>query len=94
MSKFALDTNILIYLHDSNESNKRIVAGKLITETPLISSRVISEYLNVCTRRLKINKQDAIHSLMSWLPFCTLESVLPNTFSEALRLIEKYQLQI
>ena len=94
MSRFALDTNVLIYLHDSNESNKRQAASKLITETPVISSQVISEYLNVCTKRLKINKQDALHSLMSWLPYCTLESVVPNTFSEALRLIAKYQFQM
>ncbi len=52
MSKIALDTNILIYLHDAEpKSGKREKANELIAISPIISPQVISEYLNVCNKR-------------------------------------------
>ncbi len=47
----ALDTNVLIYLHDGSGSNKRIIAQGLLADNPYIPSQVVSEYLNT-TRRL------------------------------------------
>ncbi len=61
MSNIAVDTNVLIYLHEIDaESDKRRITNELIAEGPLISSKVVSEYLNVCYRRLKMTKQDSL----------------------------------
>lgn len=95
MSRIALDTNILIYLHDVNEeSDKRKRANELIATTPVISPQVISEYLNVCNKRLKMAKQDSLDSLMAWLPYCELSLIEQDTYTNAIRLIQKYQFQM
>lgn len=95
MNKVALDTNVLIYLHDINNSPKRQVAADILSENmPIISSQVISEYLNVCNKRLKMSKEDSLESLMGWLPFCELSAVNVNVFSTSLRLIKKYKFQM
>lgn len=53
IDRFALDSNILIYLHDQDpNSHKRIIAQRLVVDSPVISPQVVSEYLNVCRKRL------------------------------------------
>jgi len=95
MTKIALDTNVLIYLHEIDPgSEKRRIANELIAGSPLISSQVVSEYLNVCNKRLKMTKQDSLDSLMGWLPFCNLAVFEIAIFNAAIRLIEKYQFQM
>jgi predicted nucleic acid-binding protein len=95
MSKIALDTNILIYLHDANEqSDKRKKANELIASGPFISSQVVSEYLNVCQKRLKLSKQDCLDSLITWLPYCELCLFEPGIYTQATLLISKYQFQM
>jgi predicted nucleic acid-binding protein len=95
MSKTALDTNVLIYLHEIDPgSEKRHIANELIADSPLISSQVVSEYLNVCNKRLKMTKQDSLDALMGWLPFCNLAVFEIAIFSAAILLVEKYQFQM
>jgi predicted nucleic acid-binding protein len=94
MSRIALDTNILIYLHDIERSKKREVANQLVVISPVISNQVISEYLNVCNRRLKMSKQDCLNSLLSWLPYCELSLTDLSIYPNALKLINKYQFQL
>jgi len=48
--KFAVDTNILIYLHDDNEVHKKQVTIEIMRKKPVIPSQVISEYLKVLKR--------------------------------------------
>jgi len=92
---FALDTNILIYLHDIDTgSEKRKIAYELIAGNPFISAQVISEYLNVCSKRLKMPKQDALNALMNWLPFCNLTPFNSDIYLKSQFLIKKYQFQL
>lgn len=89
MSKIAVDTNVLIYLHEIDpESDKRRIASELIADDPLISAQVVSEYLNVCNKELKMTKQDSLDPLMGWLPFCTLAGFELGIFSSAIDLIK------
>jgi predicted nucleic acid-binding protein len=95
MNRIALDTNILIYLHDAEEkSSKREKANELVAGSPSISAQVISEYLNVCHRQLKMTKQDALTTLTKWLPYCELCSFELSIYTYALNLIQKYQFQM
>lgn len=59
-SKFALDTNVLIYLHDQSNPEKREIAKNLLADIPCISSQVISEYLNTTRRLLQLSKEDLL----------------------------------
>jgi predicted nucleic acid-binding protein len=66
----------------------------LIADGPVISSQVISEYLNVCFKRLKMSKVDALDALMSWLPFCNVGTYNKDIYTKAEFLIKKYQFQL
>jgi len=71
MSDIALDTNILLYRHNRPYDNaQRTIAHKLLNETPVISSQVISEYLNVMQRRFKVEKRKLIRACAVWLQYC------------------------
>jgi predicted nucleic acid-binding protein len=50
MPKTALDTNIIIFSHGSDVPGKQAKACELLNSAPVISSQVISEYLNVMHR--------------------------------------------
>jgi predicted nucleic acid-binding protein len=47
MSEVAVDTNILIYLHEEITTFETDKANKIVRDLPVISAQVISEYLNV-----------------------------------------------
>ncbi len=56
----ALDTNILIYLHDNSNITKRSIAKELAADIPKISTQVISEYLNTLRRIVNLSKSDLL----------------------------------
>ena len=90
----SLDTNILIYLHDSSNAFKREIAKNLLTENPHISSQVISEYLNTTRRLLNLSKVDLLIQTSRLFAGCPITPVLPDTLLSAANLIERYQFQL
>jgi predicted nucleic acid-binding protein len=54
--KIAIDTNVLIYIFDSSDDKKRDTANEFLQATNWISSQVVSEFLNVSKRLLKLPK--------------------------------------
>jgi len=94
-NRIALDTNILLYLHDSDQQSlKKNTAEELVASNPIVSTQVISEYLNVCHKRFKLTKLDALAALMEWLPFSGVANVSDSTYSNAVNLIKKYDFQL
>ena len=92
---FALDSNILIYLHEKDSaSSKRIIAQHLVTENPIISPQVVSEYLNVCRKRLLMDKFASLDALMKWLPYTCLTDFSHDVYTQAQKLIKRYQFQL
>jgi predicted nucleic acid-binding protein len=63
MSKFFLDTNIVIYASNS-ELNKADKANTLIFEEPLlISLQVINEVSNICLKKLLLDGEAVISAI-------------------------------
>lgn len=93
-TKIALDTNILIYLFDSSDENKRLIAEKLILEKPIISSQVVSEFLNVSKRLLKLPKLDIILKANKLFSNCEIASLNQETLEKAKDLIIRYDFQL
>lgn len=52
MIKVALDSNVLVYMHESDERDKQAVAKRLVLAGGTISTQVVSEYINVLRRKL------------------------------------------
>jgi len=94
MNKFALDTNILIYSHEKNASEKQNIARNLIVSSPIICTQVVSEYINVLNRIMKISKTMIFNVCMPNLRRCQIQSVDIDTLQKAEYLVKYYDFQI
>lgn len=90
----ALDTNVLIYLHDNSNSGKRTIALNLLAGNPAISSQVISEYLNTTRRLLNLSKEALLQQSSTLFAGCNIVTVLPSTLALASSLTGRYQFQL
>jgi predicted nucleic acid-binding protein len=61
IENIAIDTNVLVYCHSDDELEKREIALHLLELQPIISTQVLSEYLNVVKRRLKLPKEEILN---------------------------------
>ena len=93
-NNIALDTNVLIYLHDNSSPDKRVIATDLLADNPFIPSQVISEYLNVTRRLLQLSKDELLIQASNLFAGCTIIPVLPNTLLFAAALVKKYNFQL
>lgn len=91
---FALDTNVLIYLHDKSAPEKRAIAGGLLADKPKIPSQVISEYLNTCRRLLKLEKVALLEQTAELFEWCSIIPIFPTTIRYAAKLSKRYLLQL
>ena len=94
MSKFALDSNILIYNHSLDHENKRLIARDFFKKNPIVSSQVISEYLNVMKRNFKMQKLELMQLCSLWLEKCSVQPVILSTIKLAQDLVGKYDFQV
>jgi predicted nucleic acid-binding protein len=94
MSRIALDSNILIYNHSLDHENKRLIARDFFKENPVVSSQVISEYLNVMKRSFKMQKQELMQLCSLWLEKCSVQPVILSTIKLAQDLVGKYDFQV
>lgn len=93
-TNIALDTNILIYLHDSSSPNKRTIAGNLLADGPFISSQVISEYLNTTRRLLDLPKDELLLRSAGLFSGCTIFPLTTDTLTLAAVLTKRYKFQL
>jgi len=94
MSKIALDSNVLIYCHSLEYGDKKLIARALFKETPVVSSQVVSEYINVIKRNLKLTKLELIQLCSLWLEKCIIQPVVLSTIKLSQDLIVKYDFQV
>jgi predicted nucleic acid-binding protein len=94
MNRIALDSNILIYNHSLDYESKRLIARDFFKENPVISSQVISEYINVMKRNFKMQKQELLNLCSLWLEKCSIQPVVLSTIKLAQNLINRYDFQI
>jgi predicted nucleic acid-binding protein len=94
MNKIALDTNVLIYNHGNDGDPKQVIADSLFDNVPIISTQVISEYLNVMKRISKMKKSDLLKMCAEWLEDCQIQSVSVSTIKLAHHIVQKYDFQL
>jgi predicted nucleic acid-binding protein len=92
--KIAIDTNVLIYIFDSSDDKKREIANAFLKRTNMISSQVISEFLNVSKRLLKLPKSEVLGLCIKILENSTIIPVSKQTLVDSTLLIEKYDFQL
>jgi predicted nucleic acid-binding protein len=72
MTKFALDTNILIYSHNKDNVHRQNIARNQIVKSPVISAQVVSEYINVLKRIIPVSKNGLLDLCMPVIRRCTI----------------------
>ena len=93
----ALDTNLLIYAQQPNDSkNRHQVADRIIRKTGLsggiISVQVLGEFLNVCKRKLAIAPLDAVSQVQDYLDVFECPQTTATDVTEAAMLAEQMRL--
>ena len=73
---------------------KFIFYSNFFKENPIVSSQVISEYLNVMRKKFKIEKNELMQLCSSWLEKCIIQPVILSTVKLAQSLITKYDFQV
>ena len=94
MDNIALDTNILVYLYDASNEKKRKISEDLLLRQPLISSQVVSEYLNVSKRLIKLPKNEIFDKCLRVFSYCIITPVVYETLTLAKLLMLKYDFQL
>jgi len=59
-TKIAVDSNVVLYALDEQESDRKQIALTLFQDSPYFSSQTLSEVLNVCRKRWKFSKEKLI----------------------------------
>ena len=90
----ALDTNILVYCHSNDEPDKQEIATNLFALSPMISTQVLSEYLNVVKRKLKLPKDEIMDVCLQNIEMCILQPVSLATLKYARKLLDRYNFQL
>jgi len=90
----ALDTNVLVYCHSNDEPDKQKIAESFFALYPVISTQVISEYINVIKRKLKLPKNEILDICLQNIELCMLQPVSITTLKYARYLIECYDFQL
>ena len=92
--KIALDTNVLVYCHSNAEPEKQETATSFFALCPVISTQVLSEYINVVKRKLKLPKDEIMDVCMLNIEMCILQPVSFTTLKYARKLLDRYDFQL
>ena len=93
-TNIALDTNVLLYLYDTNDHTKRRVSEGIVASSPIISTQVVSEFINVTKRALKLTKQEVLYKCNLIFDRCQIISVDQDILNHSYYLLKKYDFQI
>jgi len=90
----AIDTNILLYAHYDDEPLKTKIAIEILNSLPVVSSQVISEYMNVLRRKFNLSKESIIDICIANFEGCLLYPTTFEILKSAKILIKKYDFQL
>ncbi len=93
ITKVFVDSNILLYLLDTDLRKSRI-AKEIIAKKPLINSQVLVEVINVCKRKFGYTKLECLNLWDDLHQTCIIVPIDVNTTKICRPLIEKYNFQL
>ena len=92
--RIALDTNVLVYCHSNAEPEKQEMATSFFALYPVISTQVLSEYINVIKRKLKLPKDEIMDVCLQNIEMCILQPITITTLKYARFLLDRYDFQL
>lgn len=92
--RIAVDTNVLVYLHEETPSFKSNISNEIVRGLPVVSSQVISEYLNVLSRLLRAPKLSLFDHCVTVTEGCTIIGIDRQILLKARKLVTRYHFQV
>ncbi|WP_425575720.1 PIN domain-containing protein [Nemorincola caseinilytica] len=86
-----IDSNVLLYLFTNDQAKKRI-ATSLLSSHYTISTQVVNENVNVCLRKLRLNKDQAYAHGRDLMSIFRVVNIYSSTITSAFDLSVKYEL--
>lgn len=87
---FFFDSNILIYLVDSDLEKKQKTSSLLQDEQSYISTQVINENVNICLKKLKLTKDETFIHGKFLIDKFNLVLIDKDTIYKAFEIMNKY----
>ncbi|MCY7363470.1 MAG: PIN domain-containing protein [Ignavibacteria bacterium] len=88
--KVFIDSNILVYLIDKDNSKKEKVI-ELTSEECLISTQVVCENVNVCIKKLKLPYKESMEHGNYLLSNFRISIIQPSTIEKCFLILDKYK---
>lgn len=92
--RIAVDTNILVYLHEDTPSFKCEISKMIVRSLPVVSSQVVSEYINVLSRLLRVPKLHLVDHCLTLTEGCTVIGTDHNLLLKSRELVVRYDFQV
>ncbi|QFZ91265.2 PIN domain-containing protein [Synechococcus elongatus] len=93
MSRFFLDTNVLLYLL-SGDQDKADRAEALLVAEGFVSVQVLNETIAVCQRKLKLPWDEIDALLQSIQAYCSVLALTPEMQQQAVAIAKRHQFSI
>jgi len=91
--KVFIDSNICLYILDKGNP-KFAVAKRLLQSRPKISTQIVAENVNVCLKKFKLSKTNALLHARGLMEACEVHSITNQILSLALFIMERYEYSI
>jgi len=92
VDKAFLDTNVLVYLYSDSEKDKQQKAFKEINKyIRFVSTQVLTEFCNICLKKLQLSRFDVDNALTEILNTCNLIIVDDSDIRKSISIYEKYK---
>ena len=86
-----VDTNVIAYLYSQADELKRNRAYFVMKQYDcLISTQVLNEFSNVCTKKWKFHKEKIQNLIRQICLYCDVTYIYEDTIEKALTIHEKY----
>ena len=93
--KIFIDTNLLVYYISDDIKKKKIVHELLLSDAEIIiSSQVISEFISVCLKKLKLPKHKTLSYAEEFIDIFSVTPINLEVVSKALSLVKKNNFSI
>jgi len=83
-----------VYCHSNDEPDKQKTAISFFALRPVISTQVLSEYINVVKRKLNLPKDKIMDVCLQNIEMCILQPVSMTTLKHARNLLDRYDFQL
>ncbi len=93
MTNYFIDSNVILYMLDSNE-DKSSISKSILGLFPLVNVQVLVEVVNVARRKFAYSKKECLNLWTDLHKFCEIIPISKSTTLLTTYLVNKHQFQL